>query len=381
MFRPWLQTIDRNKRILEIGPLANPMIQKDPNMDNVYYADIRSTEEVKEFYKNDNSVDNNNIVSIDYVIKNSYSEGLKNVEPFDYVIMSHVLEHIPDIIDFFKDIANVLKPDGKLCLTIPDKRYCFDHYRQPTSFAECYDVYRRSVHNNPLRVLDFLCSTTINDPVFWWKNPTDYEQLGMRKNSLGRGGKALDVYESALKGIYHDVHFSVFTPESFLLLAFFLTKCALFPFKIFEFYGTEENTFEFNVVLEKHSILLDNTEENDRVSDSILVLLSDNSDNKALMFQKELADKLQMENIQLQETPSKTQAENAQLLEIVNKMQAENTQLQDIVNKTQIESQKLLEEKMRSHHDLDAILGSKSWRITKPLRFLLSVVRKVMPWA
>jgi len=67
MFRPWLNNIDLNKRILEIGPLAWPNVKKEQTK-NVFYADVRSTDDVKEYYKNDKSVPQDKIVDIDYVI-------------------------------------------------------------------------------------------------------------------------------------------------------------------------------------------------------------------------------------------------------------------------------------------------------------------------
>jgi IS30 family transposase len=71
----------------------------------------------------DPNVSINKIVDIDYVIKNSYSESLKNEPKFDYVIATHVIEHILQLILFFQDISKILNPNGKLCLSIPDKRF------------------------------------------------------------------------------------------------------------------------------------------------------------------------------------------------------------------------------------------------------------------
>jgi hypothetical protein len=62
MYRPFLNNIDLNKRILEIGPLCRPMIKKGADCKTVYYADIRSTEEIREFYKNHSDVDSCNIM-------------------------------------------------------------------------------------------------------------------------------------------------------------------------------------------------------------------------------------------------------------------------------------------------------------------------------
>ena len=50
--RPYLNRIDLSKRILEIGPLNNPTFKKVGG-NNVFYADIRSTEELKIHYGGD----------------------------------------------------------------------------------------------------------------------------------------------------------------------------------------------------------------------------------------------------------------------------------------------------------------------------------------
>ena len=54
-----------------------------------------------------------------------------------------------------------------------------------------------------------------------------------------------------------DAHFSVFTPESLLLLLYNMTRASLLPFKCFEFYTTQPNTFEFDVVLQLEPSLSD----------------------------------------------------------------------------------------------------------------------------
>jgi SAM-dependent methyltransferase len=308
----WLKTIDQNLRILEIGPLHNPLVPKVSNQKNIYYADIRSTEEIKALYKSWGFEHIDAIVSIDYVIKNSYSRDLKDVEPFDYVILSHVLEHMPQLIEFFNDIANILTPDGKLYIVVPDKRYGFDHYRYPTSFAECYDIYKRGVSNNPMRALDYFSCTTINEPAFWWKNPADYMQ------NIGWGGEEhLSYYEEALNNTkYHDAHFNVFTPESFLFLVYNLLRYNLFCFEIIDFFEADENLYDVCVILKKNDAAVNDEKEKSRISSNVLKLLEVNSD----------------------------------------------------INNSIKECLK----------ERNALLNSKSWRITKPLRFLAKIARSLL---
>ena len=66
---------DKEKRILELGPLNRPIIKKN-EYPNVFYADIRSTEEVKELYSGNDylnttgiQVDIDTIENIDFVLK------------------------------------------------------------------------------------------------------------------------------------------------------------------------------------------------------------------------------------------------------------------------------------------------------------------------
>jgi hypothetical protein len=81
MYRPWLNSIDTKKRILEIGPLAMPNIKKEQGK-NVFYADIRSTEDIKTIYMAERYKVAppwfNEIVEIDYVI-NGGGGGITNV--------------------------------------------------------------------------------------------------------------------------------------------------------------------------------------------------------------------------------------------------------------------------------------------------------------
>jgi len=329
MYRPWLNSVDLNKRILEIGPLAWPNIIKGQAKE-IFYADVRSTDDIKDHYKNDKNVPQEKIVDIDYVINGGgYSKSLENVDKFDYIIATHVIEHIPQLILFFQDISNILNPQGKVCLTIPDKRYCFDHYRIPTSFAELYDIYMRRITNSPLRVLDHFATTTINDPAFWWNNTNNFDQLPKSKEKFDI---AKNAYMKTLNGEYIDAHFSVFTPETFLLLVYYMICYNLFSFKCVEFQKTEVNTFEFNCVLEfEPRVLNEDSIENKKEKENIINLLIENPDSEYSMM----------------------------ILETVkNDLQKSNNELEITKN------------------DLQAILSSKSWKITAPLRKIKMVYNK-----
>jgi len=264
--RPFIFCVNTKKRILEIGPLNNPIFRK--NDSNVFYADINTKAQIEKIYTD---VPKDEIVEIDYVIKGSYSQSLKNVEKFDYVVMSHVIEHIPDVISFFQDITKILNPKGKLCLAIPDKRYCYDHFRQSTSFAEAYDIYMRKVTNNPMRILDAIMNDTINSPKYFWENKISLEMLPKDKK---RYLKAKETYLKALKGKYSYVHFSVFTPQTFLLFLYNMLNFNLLPFKCIKFYDTILNSPEFNCVLEfEPNLLVENSPQEKKERNNLVKLL------------------------------------------------------------------------------------------------------------
>lgn len=55
-----------------------------------------------------------------------------NAETFDSIICNQVLEHVFEAEDFLKEIFRVLKPHGKLLITVP---FVWDEHEQPFDFA------------------------------------------------------------------------------------------------------------------------------------------------------------------------------------------------------------------------------------------------------
>jgi SAM-dependent methyltransferase len=232
----YVSDMDVSKRILEIGPLANPIFTKRDA--NIFYADIRSTDEIKELYAKDSNVNVNDVCSIDFVIKDSYEKSLNHVDKFDYVVSSHVLEHVPRIIEFFQDIATILNKDGMLYFVLPDHRYCFDHFRVPTSFAEAYFIHSQDIKIPPWRVFDAALEyISLNDPRRLWSKDGIAKETLSRRNTFENAVKALD---QVLEGQYVDAHFSVFSPKSFVLLLYNMINARLFPFRCTAFYPTEK---------------------------------------------------------------------------------------------------------------------------------------------
>jgi len=252
-FRKYLKEefLKPDDSILEFGPLTRPTVQKETHP-NIKYADIRSTEDIKKLYTTNDylkstglSVDLDSVVEIDHVVKGSYKESFRGVDKFDVVILSHVIEHMTDIVDFFEDITHVLKRSGRLVIIYPDAKYCFDHFRNGTTFIDAYDVYKNKNHSSN-RVFDFVYNVVKeNNPNVFW-NDIDKGAL-LPENSFN---KALKARENALKNkLPDDTHFWPFSDYQLIKFFYDMDRAGLFKFDIEEFYPTEQNTQECMVIL------------------------------------------------------------------------------------------------------------------------------------
>lgn len=247
------QLKDTSARILEMGPLNRPIVDKK-QFPNCRYCDIRSTEDVKALYSGNAyleatgiSVDTDTIVEIDDVINENYTKTYEGKEKFDAVIASHVLEHMDDLIFALQDIAGILKPGGLFIIVYPDKRYCFDHFRQSASIRDAYTVFRHGAKHNVPMVLDFyLNAIHENDPLVFWRGDDLANLL-----SVNNEESSLTLYEEAINGKrMDDVHYWPFTDWDFLL---FLRDCArlkLLPFRCVDFVPTQENDQQFFIALQ-----------------------------------------------------------------------------------------------------------------------------------
>ena len=123
---------------LELGPLDRPILAK--SMGNIKYVDHASREDLIQKYLSTGSVETINpdlIVQVDIVWPGgSLQERIGSNEKFDFCLSSHVIEHVPDMIGWLKEIGSILKLGGLCNMAIPDKERTFDHRRQNTGTAQ-----------------------------------------------------------------------------------------------------------------------------------------------------------------------------------------------------------------------------------------------------
>lgn len=73
-------------------------------------------------------------------------------DTFDYVISSDVIEHTPSPFDAVKELVRVLKPGGKICITVPNRTFWFFSVKIAEKFKlRDYQGFENWVHYNELK--------------------------------------------------------------------------------------------------------------------------------------------------------------------------------------------------------------------------------------
>jgi hypothetical protein len=209
-----LRNIDRAGRGIEIGPSHNPLAPKRDGY-RVEIIDHLTREQLIAKYTGHN-VNLDQIEEVDYVWSGQrFAELTGKSRHYDWVVASHVIEHAPDLIGFLNDCDALLKADGVLSLVIPDKRYCFDHYRPISGLARVVDAHVRhaGTHSAGTAAEYFLNVVACNGRIAW-----DSKTRGTFSfvHTLEQASNAMQ--DALSEKTYLDLHAWCFTPHSFRLI-------------------------------------------------------------------------------------------------------------------------------------------------------------------
>ncbi len=251
----FLDGISREQKGLEIGPSHHPVVPKR-NGYCVETVDWLDQEGLREHYKND-GVDLEAIEPVDYVWKGgSYYELIQKSNYYDYIIASHMIEHTTNFVGFLQDCSKLLKEEGLLRLAVPDKRYCFDHYRYTTSLAEILNnAYTPNHLQSVGNVAEYYMNVVSRKGRISWNKPIfsilDFAMRHQKTNYKYLHDKTIvmDGIRRVCAGEYIDIHHYVFTPASFALLIYDLRILEMIDMKIVHMWNTRRN--EFIVTLQK----------------------------------------------------------------------------------------------------------------------------------
>lgn len=238
-------------RGLEIGPLHNATVLSYEA--DVRYADITDRAALVARYEGDPNVDTDLIPEIHFPLTDD-SGGIRSLReaaahggPYDWVMASHVIEHVPDLVGWLADVAHITVDGGRLILAVPDRRYCFDVHRPPTSVGQILQAHElRAVRPSVRAVYDHFRSHVAADVAELWKGrPPEYSA---RTRSLQA---VLAQVERARAGEYVDCHVWTFTPDSLLEQIAELRALGLSPWVADRIEPTLPNALEFYVVLRR----------------------------------------------------------------------------------------------------------------------------------
>lgn len=227
---------------LEIGPSYNPVAPRRDGWD-VEIVDHATTEELRRKYAAA-GVDVSRIEAVDHVWRGEPLQELIGGGPrYDWIVASHVVEHVPDLVSTFRSCSALLKPGGVLSLAIPDKRYCFDYFRWPSSTGDVLQAWfeKRRLHA-PGTVFDHFSLASHKGGVDTWS--TWHAGRMSFAHAFSFAKAILD--EQAHGDAYVDAHAWQFTPSSFRLVLHDLralglvdlAEVASYPTKGCEFFVT-----------------------------------------------------------------------------------------------------------------------------------------------
>lgn len=236
---------------LEIGPLDAPIVPQDRA--DVRYADVFDKEGLEEHYRSYELVDGSAIPEIDYVLVTSdggarpLAEAVVDDGPFDWVVASHVLEHVPDVASWLRDVSSILAPDGRVVLVLPDRRFCFDIHRAQTTVGQMLEAHLSQARTPSVRaVYDHFRTAAHIDMSDAWNG-----SFPMESGRVHTLEYASDKVAEAMSGDYVDCHVWTFVPETFRDQLAELYELGLTDLVVETLIPTEHGQLDFYAVLRR----------------------------------------------------------------------------------------------------------------------------------
>lgn len=218
---------------LEIGPSMHPTL--DNSEFNICFLDYSTREEQYEHCASDD--DYRRVPETDIIVSSDqYTSFVSGT--YDYIVANHVIEHVSDVISWLCELEKMLVDNGMLFLTIPDKRFSFDKYRQDTSFTHLMcDYFQGGEYSDKEHMLDIYINY-------------DSTYVGEKFDPISKMNKGM-LREIFLKDPFIGLHRHVFSSETFLhkilkpILASGFVKMSIVEFSPTRAFG------EFYVILKK----------------------------------------------------------------------------------------------------------------------------------
>jgi len=228
-----LSGLAHEHRLIEIGPSFRPLAPKADGW-RTTVVDHADQAALIAKYGRDPTVETGRIEEVDVVWTGGpLHEAFPTASHGTYtaLIASHVLEHIPDPIGFFKAAETLVDHRaGTLRLALPDRRLCFDVFRPTSTTGRVLAAHRAAVtrHGYAEHFDHVAYLSRLDGRAAWGAEPL--------------GGLALDhTLEQAFRHAEHaagpdagyvDCHAWQFTPASFELLVLEIAALGVIDWRI-----------------------------------------------------------------------------------------------------------------------------------------------------
>lgn len=73
---------------------------------------------------------------------------------YDFLLSSNVLEHTANPLAATREFCRIVKKQGIIIIAVPNKKYCFDHNREYTTFDHIMEDYKKNMDEDDLSHLD-----------------------------------------------------------------------------------------------------------------------------------------------------------------------------------------------------------------------------------
>ena len=217
--------------LMELGPSFAPIIPRREGW-NTFIVDHLSREDLVAKYEgHDERLDA--IETVDAIWN---AGALHEVVPadrhggFGVIVASHVIEHIPNLLSFFRSAEILLAADGVLSLAVPDKRFCFDYFKPVSTTGDIIAATRENASQHGERTVfnHFAYSVMAKGKIMWGQEP-----LGRLEfvNTLAQAAE-LSARATQADAPYLDCHAWHFTPASFELMVLELSALGLIRLRV-----------------------------------------------------------------------------------------------------------------------------------------------------
>lgn len=235
-------SIRTGSRGVEIGPYDRPLLTR-PDFE-IQYADVQTTETLRDLATQNPRRFPEKVVQVDFVIGEKSLAELIDGRGIGYVFGSHVYEHIPNLLGFLRDIANVIGPSGRIIGAYPDRRYTFDIDRPRTTLGQLIDRDLRGLTQPDMAsVFDHFFHFRALAAGRIWNFGADH---GVARSNTIHNAMA-ETRKSASQ--YVDVHCNLFTDDEFIELVDAIHELGV-PLKLRAIEPTKRPLNEFFFCLE-----------------------------------------------------------------------------------------------------------------------------------